>query len=226
MVVKQSFSCTHWFVPKSKWQYPSTIPTQIAVAHQLELNLCRDACWIMWPWLKCMSLCAWHFLFVYFVNQCVHWAIPIHQLDFFSEIFLWRPKLLLLLFFSKNLYYITITITPFPVIFTITITYYYYPKSDRCGTRWEIPAHTWTFAGCFAFGFNFLCCLILLRHSLPWLSCSTVRSSLKMTSSNFSLSFNLYLHQVTHLILLLLSVGSTWPHSNPSKTFPNPLNGR
>ena len=26
------------------------------------------------------SVCAWHFLFVYFFSQCIHWAIPIMQL--------------------------------------------------------------------------------------------------------------------------------------------------
>ena len=65
----------------------------------------------------------------------------LHQLDLFLEVFLWRLQLLLhrstllLFFFSKNLYYITITITLFPVIFTITITitYYYYPKSAGVG---------------------------------------------------------------------------------------------
>ena len=37
--------------------------------------LCRDGCWIMWPCYG-VHITVWHSLFVYFVSQCIHWAIP------------------------------------------------------------------------------------------------------------------------------------------------------
>ena len=52
--------------------------------------LCRDGCCIMWPCMLWSAYhCAWHFLFVYFVRQCIHWAIPTSA-RFLLEIFLWR----------------------------------------------------------------------------------------------------------------------------------------
>ena len=106
MVVKQSFSCTHWFVPKCKWQLPSTIPTQIAVARQLELNLCRDACWIMWPWYGvhvtvCMALLV-----------CVL-CQPVRSLShpytsarfFFRNLFMETKTITITLFLQKSLLY-------------------------------------------------------------------------------------------------------------------------
>ena len=36
--------------------------------------------------MECISLCAWHFLFVYFVIQCIHSAIPTSA-RFLFEIF-------------------------------------------------------------------------------------------------------------------------------------------
>ena len=46
--------------------------------------------------MECISLFAWHVLFLYFVSQCMHSCIEpsLHGLDFFLEIFLWRLVLL------------------------------------------------------------------------------------------------------------------------------------
>ena len=43
----------------------------------------------MWP---CYGV--WHFLFVYFVSQCIHACTEpaLHGLDFFLEIFLWKLR--------------------------------------------------------------------------------------------------------------------------------------
>ena len=38
--------------------------------------------------MECILLCAWDFLFLYFVSQCIEPSL--HGLDFFLEIFLWR----------------------------------------------------------------------------------------------------------------------------------------
>ena len=42
--------------------------------------------------MECISLCAWHVLFLYFVSQCMHSCIEpsLHGVDFCLEIFLWR----------------------------------------------------------------------------------------------------------------------------------------
>ena len=42
--------------------------------------------------MECISLRAWHFLFLYFVSQCSHVLTKpsLHRLDFFLVIFLWR----------------------------------------------------------------------------------------------------------------------------------------
>ena len=42
--------------------------------------------------MECISLCAWHLLFVYFLAKCIYALshVSLHQLDFFLEIFLWR----------------------------------------------------------------------------------------------------------------------------------------
>ena len=34
-----------------------------------------SGCWIMWPCYG-VQITVWHSLFVYFVSQCIHWAIP------------------------------------------------------------------------------------------------------------------------------------------------------
>ena len=51
------------------------VSSRIVIARQLALNLLL----LMYGWLnnvamlvECISLCAWHFLFVYFVKQCIH----------------------------------------------------------------------------------------------------------------------------------------------------------
>ena len=43
--------------------------------------------------MECISLCAWHFLFLHFVSQCIHAScieLSLHGLDSFLEIFLLR----------------------------------------------------------------------------------------------------------------------------------------
>ena len=40
--------------------------------------------------MECISLCAWHFLFVYFVSQCAFSEPSLHQLDLLFRNLLWR----------------------------------------------------------------------------------------------------------------------------------------
>ena len=51
--------------------------------------------------MECISLCAWHFLFVYLVSQCIHALNCLYQLDFFLEIFLWRLYTLVLYYLQS-----------------------------------------------------------------------------------------------------------------------------
>ena len=63
--------------------------------------LCRDGCWIMYInclGMECISLCAWHFLFVYFVSQCIA-MIPTWARFLFRNLFNNGD---LFLFFLKN----------------------------------------------------------------------------------------------------------------------------
>ena len=52
----------------------------------------------------------------------------------------------------------------------------------------DIPAHTWTFGGCFGLGFSFRRWPRFLKHKHPWWSSCTDDSSLKIMSSKVSLS--------------------------------------
>ena len=38
--------------------------------------------------MECVSLCAWHFLSVFFVSQCMHWAIPTSARFRFRNLFM------------------------------------------------------------------------------------------------------------------------------------------
>ena len=54
------------------------------------VHVCRDGCWIMWPcYMECISLCAWHFLFLYLsASAFMHWAIPAWARFLFRNLFM------------------------------------------------------------------------------------------------------------------------------------------
>lgn len=70
----------------------------------------------------------------------------------------------------------------------------------------DIPPQMCTLTGCFARCFNRHGCLCFLKHKRLWFSNWTVHSSVKITSSNFSITLACSLHHSNLLCLFSLSV--------------------